>query len=83
MLARTLMLAVLAVLIATVPGCTSPESCSEGLSCDKGGSVQACCTDKQCRYKCSDGTVFKCNGTKCNTGDPSAAQRAATWCDSH
>lgn len=65
--------------------CGSPETCTAsltGTACAK-GTVEACCTATQCRYKTSDGKSFSCEATDCSkagTGNKSAAVAAAEWC---
>ncbi|MBL8924263.1 MAG: hypothetical protein JNJ54_35770 [Myxococcaceae bacterium] len=77
--------AVIVVAAFGLVGCGAAEQCSaalSGSSCAK-GTVEACCTSTQCRYKTSDGKSFACEATDCakaNSSGKSAAMQAAEWC---
>jgi hypothetical protein len=83
--ARRLVFNVMLLMLALTAweACADPEQCAGGLGCNKGGLVQTCCTSTNCKYKASDGTVFDCGGTNCSVGNPSAAELAAKWCNTH
>jgi hypothetical protein len=74
--------ATVVIAIACAAGCGggSGEACTTfGGTCPKGGTLSACCTDRQCHYKASDGSDFPCAMTDCTQ----ANMQANAWCQSH
>lgn len=61
--------------LVVLSGCNDDEECEDVMECSSGGTLEACCTDDQCRYLL-DGEEYPCNGTDCSA----AAEEVASVC---
>ena len=73
------LLAVVMLLLAACTGASGEQCTAFGAACVDGGNLVQCCTGTNCRYIASDGTVFPCDGTLCQ----SAVQMVRDWCLTH